>query len=254
MAVDYDDRMHRVYAAGRGLTPEGLRRWVEEFERHAPDRRPLAVLDLGSGIGRFSPALADAFGGPVYGVEPSARMRELAERDAPHDGVRYLDGTAEAIPLPDDSCDLALLYLSFHHFADQEQALAELVRVLRPGGVVLLRSQLSDRMPDLHWYRYFPSARRVDAAMYRSLAEVRAMADRAGLVADEEPAGLPAQGSRPLRETYERLSQRAISTFEHLPPGEIETGFAAFARDAERRPDEPVPEVRSDLLVLRLPA
>ncbi len=148
----------------------------------------------------------------MYGVEPSARMREVAERGAAHDDVGYLDGTAEAIPLPDGSCELALLYLSFHHFADQERALAELVRVLRPGGVVLLRTQFSDRMPDLHWYRYFPSARRIDATMYRPLGEVLAMASRAGLVGGPEPAGLAAQGSRPLRETYDRLSRRAIST------------------------------------------
>ena len=37
------------------------------------------AIDLGSGTGRFTPALADTFGGPVYGVEPSARMRETAQ-------------------------------------------------------------------------------------------------------------------------------------------------------------------------------
>lgn len=251
MPVDYDDRLHRVYAEGRKLSTEGLRRWIAEYERHAPRQRPLSVLDLGSGTGRFTPALADAFGGPVYGVEPSARMRAVAEQDATHSKVTYLEGAAAKIPLPDESCDLALLFLSFHHFPDQPRALRELVRVMKPGSVVLLRTQFSDRMPDLHWYQYFPSARRVDAAMYRTLDEVRTMAAEAGLVPDDDVAGLPAQGTRTLREVYERVSLRALSTFEHLPPDEVEEGFEAFARDAERDPDRELPEYRSDLLVLR---
>jgi ubiquinone/menaquinone biosynthesis C-methylase UbiE len=251
MAVDYDDRLHRVYAAGRRLTPDGLRRWLDEFARWAPPERPLAVLDLGSGTGRFTPALADVFGGPVYGVEPSARMRAIAETDAVHPAVTYLDGAAEAIPLDDGCCDLALLFLTFHHFRDPAAALSELVRVLRPGGVVLLRSQFRDRVPDLHWYRYFPSAREVDAGMYPSLAEFRRLAATAGLVADPDLAGLPARGIERLRDVYDRVSLRALSTFEHIPAHEQETGFEAFRRDAEANPDLQVPEVRADLLVLR---
>lgn len=251
--MDYDDRLHRVYAEGRRLTPAGMRRWLDEFERWAPPERPLRVLDLGSGTGRFTPALADTFGSPVYGVEPSARTRDIAQVDAAHPEVIYLDGAAEAIPLADGSCDLALLFLTFHHFRDRAAALAELVRVLRPGGVALMRSQFRDRMPDLYWYRYFPSARRVDAEMYPSLAEVRELASAAGLVPDQEPAGLPATGTQGLHETYERLSKRAFSTFEHIPADELDAGFEAFRRDAEAQPDQQIPEVRMDLLVLRKP-
>ncbi|HET6296948.1 MAG TPA: class I SAM-dependent methyltransferase, partial [Kribbella sp.] len=66
--VDYDERLHRVYAEGRRLTSAALGEWMGAFTGHAPTERPLAVLDLGCGIGRFTPALAETFGGPVYGV------------------------------------------------------------------------------------------------------------------------------------------------------------------------------------------
>ncbi|OPG08042.1 hypothetical protein B1L11_28940 [Microbispora sp. GKU 823] len=49
----------------------------------------MAGLDVGSGTGRFTPALARAFG-PVTGVEPSVRMRETAQAQSRHPGVRYL--------------------------------------------------------------------------------------------------------------------------------------------------------------------
>jgi len=65
--VDYDVRQHTVYREGRALPEQAARRWRATFERWAPAERPLAVLDLGSGTGRFTPMLADAFGGPVHG-------------------------------------------------------------------------------------------------------------------------------------------------------------------------------------------
>lgn len=249
--VDYDGRLYRVYAGGRKLAPESLQQWMRAFAEYLPADRPLVVLDLGCGIGRFTPALAETFGGPVYGVEPSARMRQQAIDDASHPRVTYLDGSADAIPLADGSCDVALLFLSFHHFADQLQGLRELARVLRPGGVVLLRTQFADLMPDLPWYKYFPSARRVDADMYLPLAQVRALAEEAGLEPDEEPVWVTAEGGRTLRTSYERIKLRALSTFEHLPEDDIEDGFAAFGRDAAADPDRELAVSPAGLLILR---
>jgi ubiquinone/menaquinone biosynthesis C-methylase UbiE len=120
--VDYDGRQSTVYSQGRRLRPQVLAEWMDAFARHAPAARPLAVLDLGSGTGRFTPALADTFGGPVYGVEPSAGMRTAALADAAHPAVSYLEGAASAIPLPDASVDLVLLYLVWHHVTDRAAA------------------------------------------------------------------------------------------------------------------------------------
>jgi ubiquinone/menaquinone biosynthesis C-methylase UbiE len=246
--VDYDDRLHSVYAAGRAVGQETIDAWMRAYAEVVPPERPLTVLDLGSGTGRFTGALADTFGGPAYGVEPSARMREQAPA---HPGVTYLDGFAEAIPLPDASCDVALLYLSFHHFTDQQQAFHELRRVLKPGGVVLLRSQFADRMPDLPWCRYFPSAPAVDAAMYRTVEETERMARAANLVPDPEVRVVEAERERSLKTLYERVSTRALSTFEHLPAAEIEAGFEQFRREAEADPDRPTPVIPATVMVLR---
>jgi ubiquinone/menaquinone biosynthesis C-methylase UbiE len=154
-SVDYDERQHLVYRQGRAVSDEMVQAWMRAFARHVPQRRPLSVLDLGSGTGRYTPALAEAFGGPVYGVEPSAKMRQDAERFSAHPAVAYLAGNAERIPLTTDSCDVVLLFLVFHHVQDRPAAAAEIARVLRPGGRVLIRSTFADRMPELGWHASF---------------------------------------------------------------------------------------------------
>jgi len=247
--VDYDARQHAVYAAGRALSDEAERAWIGAFRKWASPRRPLTVLDLGSGTGRFTPALAREFGGPVHGVEPSDRMRQVAEQTGRRTGVQYLAGSAESIPLPGEACDLVLMFLSFHHVRDRHAAVAEIRRVARPGARVLLRSTFSDRMPDLLWHRFFPSAPRVERELFPSLTEVVRLFGAAGFTV----AGLDrlrVTMAPSLAAYAERLRLRAISTFEYLAEDEIRAGFAALDR-AVRAEDVPQPVgVDGDLLVL----
>ncbi|WP_202993238.1 class I SAM-dependent methyltransferase [Paractinoplanes lichenicola] len=249
--VNYDERQHRVYARARALPPETLTEWVHVFARHAPPRRPLAVLDLGSGTGRFTPALAGEFGGPVWGVEPSDRMRAAAEAHAAHDNVTYLPGSATEIPLPDRGCDLVLAFLVLHHVRDHAVAAAEIARVLRPGGRVLIRSLFPDRMPALPWYDYFPGIRLIDEQVFPRLDPLLETFEAAGLrfVTVERVQETIATS---LGEYEDRLKLRGSSAFERLTEEEIAVGFEALeaAVRAERSP-RPVEE-ESDLLVLEL--
>jgi SAM-dependent methyltransferase len=248
--VDYEGRLSSVYVQGRRMSSAEVARWTAAFAAYVPERRPLDVLDLGSGTGRLTPGLAAEFQGQVYGVEPADRMREAAE---PAPGVTYLKGSAEAIPLPEASVDVVLMFLTFHHWTDPVQGLREVRRVLRPGGVALLRTQFADLMPDLFWYEYFPSARTIDAAMYCSVDEARTFAVAAGLEAGADVVRITAEDPRTLRESYERISLRAFSTFEHLPEAELEPGFARFKADAERDPDRVMPVHAATTLVLTRP-
>ena len=110
------------------------------FARHLPETRPLAWLDLGSGTGRMTPSLAAVFGGPVYGVEPAAKMRAQALAQAGHPAVTYVDGSAEHVPFPAASCDAALLFFVWHHVADRDGAARELRRVVKPGGKLFVQA------------------------------------------------------------------------------------------------------------------
>lgn len=84
------------------------------------------MLDLAAGTGKLTRLLV-ATGARVVAVEPLAAMRaHVADPE-------LLEGTAEAIPLPDASVDAVTVGQAFHWF-DRERALAEIARVLRPGG------------------------------------------------------------------------------------------------------------------------
>ena len=247
--IDYDQRQHEVYAKGRALGPGAMARWMAAFGAQAQTSRPLTVLDLGSGTGRFSPALAETFGGPVWGVEPSDRMRSIAERDSAHPDVTYLAGEAAAISLPDGSADLVLMFLSFHHVPDRAAAAREIARVLKPDGRVFVRSTFAGRIHDLWWRRFFPRTWEIEEQMFPSVAQTSALFAEAGLTrATLVQVEHPYEGD--VAADVERLKLRSISTFDHMDEAELTEGFARMDA-ALAASDIPTPKgAVLDLLVL----
>ncbi|MCU1647382.1 MAG: class SAM-dependent methyltransferase [Nocardia sp.] len=97
------------------------------------DGKPdVEVLDLGAGTGKLTGVMLAA-GLRVTAVEPDAAMRAVLMRRYP--AVSTLAGSAESIPLQDDSVDAVMAGQAFHWF-DLPRAFPEIARVLRPAGVV----------------------------------------------------------------------------------------------------------------------
>ncbi|HKT02590.1 MAG TPA: class I SAM-dependent methyltransferase [Rugosimonospora sp.] len=120
------------YDARRPSYPPAVLRW-------ALGAAPRRVLDLGAGTGILTRVLL-ALGHDVVAVEPDAAMRAQllaaspAASPAAGRGVEALAGSAEAIPLPDESVDAVTVGQAYHWF-NREKAHPEIARVLRPGGV-----------------------------------------------------------------------------------------------------------------------
>jgi ubiquinone/menaquinone biosynthesis C-methylase UbiE len=120
-----------VYERGRPGYPDAAVDHAFAALGLAPGAR---VLDLGAGTGKLARSLLER-AAEVVAVEPLDAMRQRLESLLPRADAR--PGTAEAIPLPDASVDAAFAGEAFHWFATPE-AVAEIGRVVRPGGGVAL--------------------------------------------------------------------------------------------------------------------
>lgn len=123
----------------------GFQRAADAYERGRPEYPAAAVehllkalniasgahvVELGAGTGKFTRTLVPT-GAAIVAVEPVESMRrKLSELQT---GVTIVDGTAEKIPLTDGTADAVVVAQAFHWF-DGKKALAEIHRVLKPGG------------------------------------------------------------------------------------------------------------------------
>lgn len=132
------------------------------------------LLDVGCGTGDDARALAGrvAPGGRVIGVDASAAMVEEARRRGEGPGVEFLVADAARLGLPDDAVDGARAERTLQHMERPEGAVAEMARVVRPGGRVVIAE------PDWETLVADPG----DAATMRAVARAAAGRVRSGAV------------------------------------------------------------------------
>jgi len=120
-----------TYARGRPDYPAALDGWLRDALGLGPGR---IVLDLGAGTGKFTTRLSTT-GAAVIAVDPVPEMLDELLRACP--GIDARAGRADALPVDDGALDAVVCAQAFHWFATVE-ALAEIHRVLRPGGALAL--------------------------------------------------------------------------------------------------------------------
>jgi demethylmenaquinone methyltransferase/2-methoxy-6-polyprenyl-1,4-benzoquinol methylase len=170
------DGMNTVMTAG--LHHHWRRRAVQLAAVSAGDR----ALDVATGTGDLALELAArvAPGGEVIGVDFAERMLDLARAKAadahPAVPVRFETGNALALAFGDDEFDAATVGFGARNFSDLDRGLAEMARVVRPGGRVVVLEITTPRRPPLStffelWFdRVVPALGRVvDSQAYSYL-------------------------------------------------------------------------------------
>ncbi|MBX6314531.1 MAG: class I SAM-dependent methyltransferase [Isosphaeraceae bacterium] len=144
--------------------------------------RPVKILDVGCGTGVFAAHLLATFTkAQVWGVDLVAGMlRGGRERWRRHRGhLVPVQGDSERLPFASGSFDVVTCANSFHHYPHQDRALAEMHRVLRPGGRLLLLDAYRDR--PFGWFLYDVCIKMVEGDIHHnSRAEFRDRLGRAG--------------------------------------------------------------------------
>jgi ubiquinone/menaquinone biosynthesis C-methylase UbiE len=133
------------------------------------------VADIASGTGIFTRMLAEN-GNRVFGVEANDEMRRAGERLLEsYLGFKSIAGTAEATTLPDHSVDIVTAAQAAHWF-DREKARGEFIRILKPGGwlVLLWNERRTDSTPFLREYEHLLLAYGTD---YREVRHERTTAE-----------------------------------------------------------------------------
>lgn len=245
--IDYEHAAS-TYDSARSLPRASFAEWAIALKDYWPALLG-PVVDVGSGTGIWMELLADWFDKFVVGVEPAASMREKsAARSVP--GSAIVAGEGSALPLKSESCSTAWLSTVIHHLDDLWACAVELRRVLRPGGVVLIRSSFPGRHDEIPLFQFFPGARKIASSFPTVDGAVSAFTS-AGFQYWDLRRVHEARDLEPGHVVQRVLAMRhADSTLAPLSDQEFEAGLGAL-EDAVLSM-EYSPPTGLDLLVFRL--
>ena len=155
LAPEYD----RLRPAGDG--------WTELAERTlAALAGTTRLVDVGCGTGRFAVLAAERLGARVWGVDRSAEMLHEAKRRPGGRGVGWRRADAEKLPFRDGWFDGAHSHLVLHLVDDLPAAVAELARVVSPGGRLVVGTFAPEHFREFFLNPYFPSIPEIDLARF----------------------------------------------------------------------------------------
>jgi SAM-dependent methyltransferase len=163
---------------GHGHAPAVVRQHAQRMAEEAaafllPELRPgMRLLDVGCGPGSITRGLAERVApGRVVGLDLSWDALDIARGEAAARGLENLDyhvGSVYELPFPDACFDVAYAHQVLQHLGERSAALSEMLRVVRPGGLVAVRDvdwgtvaywprdPWIDRFIEMHqrtWYR-----------------------------------------------------------------------------------------------------
>ena len=221
-AVDYDQTdMPENYDRGRTPLDGVLDMWMARIAAALAGREISNIVDLGSGTGRFSEALAKRFNANVIGVDPSEKMLAQARAKPMSDRVTFVRGSGEEIPCRRASADLIFSSMAFHHFRSPGQVANECHRVLRDKGAVCIRNSTRERSSP--YEAFFPNYRRALDSLSAG-SEITGAFTRNGFDLHSHQV-VPHMMAKGARDLAEKAATRADSTLQRLSDEDFETGL-----------------------------
>lgn len=118
---------------------------MEQLKAYFSESEINSILDIGTGSGDFIEVLQDVFPqAQITGVDPDTESLEEAIKKYP--GVSFGEMRAEILEFADNSFDLASISMALHHLPDIQTSLKEMLRVVKPGGWIIVNELFSDNL------------------------------------------------------------------------------------------------------------
>jgi ubiquinone/menaquinone biosynthesis C-methylase UbiE len=137
---------------------------IKKLKQHRSQESTFKIIDIGCGSGSWLKAnfnnLANYKNIKWFGVDKSEEMLSLAINKISN--IKWIQASADALPLPSDYFNFAITEYTYHHFENKGASFKEIYRLINKKGVLMIRNIEPWKMQDWSLYYFFPEARNAD--------------------------------------------------------------------------------------------
>ncbi len=187
------------------------------------------VLDFGCGTGNYLSKLTMDFGINPYGIEPSTRMRELAQRKLGATCIRSGDHTN--IPFPELYFNKIYCTDVIHHIREIDTLFSNLIRVATAGAKLCICTESPYQLAEKYWIRYFPDALTADLERFYPVSDIICAGEKAGWIYRKTVLTEDEQVSPISASFMQRVELKTLSVFHLISDESFELGRARIRAD-----------------------
>jgi len=234
--ADYNE-IARVYDQARRADKPHLEWWyarLAEAGRLGPGKR---LIDLGCGTGRFAIPLAERSGCEAVGLDSSEEMLARAREKDAEGRVSWVLGGVESLEFAPASYDCALMSLMMHHVADHLGTFRGVHRILRPGGVLLIRQGTLEQILNDAMHRFFPETAGVDLARTPMRSQIERWLREAGFT-EVEVELVRQKSAKSNEQVLEELRLRVCSALRLISDDAFYAGLRRAEEFVRENPDD----------------
>ena len=224
------------YRRSRELDTDAVR-VISGVLARAPDRgRPLRLLDVGTGAGRYLEAVGESLsatrvsGVLSIGLDLNKAMLRQAHIRSGQAGLRaeHLVSTVEMLPFQASSCDAITCFNAVHHF-DLARFVSEASRVLTPSGRLVLYTRTPEQNRRTIWGRYFPEFATRENRLHR-VADLCAALEATDAFVSVRAQTVPWNVDTSLSRLVEQVTHYHYSTFRMYSTDALQAAIDTFRR------------------------
>lgn len=234
--ADYK-KISMTYDSARPLSEQNSELWIRLINQRVITNEKIEFLDLGSGTGRFSIAIADRPNYSVTGTDISKEMILKAREKEGASKVSWVVHDASLLPFVDESFDAVFMSHLLHHVDEPLNVIKECYRILKPNGTILNRYGAIENIRSDVEHTFFPETLEIDEARIPSISQVEEWFNNAGfdIISSET---ILQRSYKSTEEILERTKLKQTSVLTLISQASFEQGLDALQGYIERNPDD----------------
>jgi|GEM_PF-627397 len=227
-----------TWEAGRPLYDRNLALCLDVISNRVGSRKPIMMLDLGCGTGRFAVPFAYRLGYSVTAIDNSKEMIEKAKQKDSESRVNWLERDVTNMEFGKNSYDIIFMSHLLHHLDNPYNLIRQCYKIMKPQGILFNRYGALEHVSVDPEHKFFPEALKIDELRTQTIKQIETWMREAGFAGVQTETSLQASYNSG-EDRLSRVRLKSTSVLTLISQQSFEEGLKQFEKYVLAHTDDP---------------